>query len=209
MHLADSALPVGGFAFSSGLEAAATCGLIASQPELERYLQSALLQWLEFEGPFLHAFSGDAIDEPLLRYDRMMLSPTMRKASFAQGRGWLRVCADLFPASPMIDLRAPLDALKLGPHYLPLLVFGLQQAGATEAQVRELYLFTLVRDQCSAAIRLGLLGPGAAQALQTRLEQLLQAAQDTPPPTQPKRFSPLMELAQMLQPALYTKLFQN
>ena len=208
MHLADSALPVGGFAFSNGLEAASKCGMVTSVDGLERYLLGALQQWISFEAPFLRSFYDELTRESVGRYDRMMLSPSMRKASLAQGRGWLRVYKDLFPTADSDALRAPLIDWGIGPHYLPLMTASLKLEGATVDQVRELYLFTLLRDQTSAAVRLGLLGPSAAQSLQSRLEKTLIGALNVDVAT-PQRFTPLMDVAQMLQPSLYTKLFQN
>ncbi len=209
MHLADSALPVGGFAFSNGLEAAVKCGLVASQVDLERYLESALRQWIAFEGPFLHLFYTHGSEEIFMRYDRMMLSPSMRKASFALGRGWNRVLKDLFPETDPQSFQTQLKDVGLGPHYLILMTATLKATGAEEDQIRALYLFTLLRDQCSAAVRLGLIGPSGAQALQSRLEKRLGSALEESVADVPQRFTPLMDLAQMLPPSLYTKLFQN
>lgn len=209
LHLSDSALPVGGFAFSNGLEAAVKCGMIASRPDLERYLEDATQQWIAFDGAFISRFHQSLCEEMLLRYDRMLLSPPMRKASFSQGRGWLRVFEQVFPGTDARAFCSVLSGLSIGPHYLPLFAHSLATVGASERQVRELYFFTLLRDQMGAAVRLGLIGPAAAQAMQSRLEERLgpRVMDDTDRP--PQRFTPMMDIAQMLQPSLYTKLFQN
>ena len=211
MHLADSALPVGGFAFSNGLEAAVKCGMIASCPELVRYLKSALQQWMAFEIPFLNSFYNNPAHEVLQRYDRMMLSPSIRKGSIAQGRGWTRLFKELFPRVGN-DAKSTLRAAGLPPHWLPLMVLNLKAAGATLDQVRELFIFMQLRDQLSASVRLGLIGPAAAQRIQSNLEQtmgadLQRAASTTAADAQ--RIAPLIDVAQMLQPTLYSKLFQN
>jgi len=209
LHLADSALPVGGFAFSNGLEAAVKCGMVASLEALERYLEDAMAQWIAFDGTFLSSFHRQLVDETLQRYDRMLLSPPMRKASFSQGRGWLRAFNVVFPAHDLQPVRERLSRLGIGPHYLPLMAGSLAIVGATENQARELYFFTLLRDQMAAAIRLGLIGPAAAQSVQARLETLLHPRVMEGADLPPRRFAPLMDLAQTLQPMLYTKLFQN
>ncbi len=212
MHLADSALPVGGFAFSSGLEAAVKCGMVRTRPELIRYLKSAVAQWGRFELPFIGHFFRDPGADVFIRFDRMMLAGPMRKASVAQARGWFRVLADLFPTLGKVDFKKPFKEAGSAVHYLPLLTLCLKEAGASEAQVKELYLFTLLRDQISAAVRLGLIGPSAAQSIQSELEQDMGAVLAEPGHSrmnEARRFTPMLEIAQMLHPSLYTKLFQN
>lgn len=212
MHLADSALPVGGFAFSSGLEAAVKCGMVRTRPELIRYLKSSMQQWGGFELPFIGSFYRDPDAHAFLLFDRMMLTTTMRKASIAQARGWFRVLADLFPTLGTFDFKQAFKDAGSAVHYLPLLTICLKKAGASEAQVKELYLFTLLRDQISAAVRLGLIGPAAAQSIQSELEQEMGAIlekSENQTLNEARRFTPMTEIAQMLHPSLYTKLFQN
>lgn len=212
MHLADSALPVGGFAFSNGLEAAVKSGMVASRPELESYLKTALRQWAAFELPFLNSFYEESSSEVLLRYDRMMLSPSMRKGSIAQGRGWLRIFAELFPHLSTDGFKKRLKTAAVPPHGLPLIVLSLKSAGATVGQVRELFLFMQLRDQLSAAVRLGLIGPARAQRIQAEIEVSMAGeleATSRKTAADAVRMTPLMDIAQMLQPALYSKLFQN
>ncbi|QBG48564.1 hypothetical protein EGM51_14565 [Verrucomicrobia bacterium S94] len=212
MHLADSALPVGGFAFSSGLEAAAKCGMVRTRSELIRYLKSAVEQWGHFEQPFIGRFFHNPDADVFIRYDRMMLAEPMRKASIAQARGWYRVLADLFPALGKVDFKQQFRDAGAAVHYLPLLTLCLKAAGASESQVKELCLFTLLRDQISAAVRLGLIGPSAAQSIQSEFEQDMSAvlaASENSKMSDVRRFTPMLEIAQMLHPSLYSKLFQN
>lgn len=212
MHLADSALPVGGFAFSNGLEAAVKSGMVASQTELSDYLKSALHQWATFDIPFLNSMYADCTPELLQRYDRMMLSPSMRKGSIAQGRGWLRIFRELFPNHATDRFQTQLNAAGLPPHGMPLMVLSLKSVGATVGQIRELFMFVQLRDQLSAAVRLGLIGPARAQRMQSEIESSMGAAlavASEKTAAEAVRTAPLMEIAQMLQPALYSKLFQN
>ncbi len=212
MHLADSALPVGGFAFSNGLEAAVKSGIVASQKDLAGYLKTSLRQWASFDIPFLNSIYDGCSAELLQRYDRMMLSPSMRKGSIAQGRGWLRIFKELFPAHPVTAFRQQLKAAGIPTHWLPLMVLSLKSAGATVGQIRELFMFVQLRDQLSAAVRLGLIGPSRAQRLQSELEHAIAGMLDAradKTAADAVRIAPLMDVAQMMQPALYSKLFQN
>ena len=53
LHLADSALPTGSFAYSYGLESSVTFGLLRTEAELRAYLYSFLQQVVGFELPFI------------------------------------------------------------------------------------------------------------------------------------------------------------
>lgn len=212
MHLADSALPVGGFAFSSGLEAAVKSGMVSTRPALVRYLKGVLTQGGAFELPFIGSFYNENSPKALLRYDRMLLAPTMRKASIDQARGWRRVFSDFFPALEIEGIASRFIDAGTAMHYVPLHALSLKAAGATEEQIKALCLFTLVRDQVSAAVRLGLIGPSAAQSIQSEVEQgidAIVAASENKTADDARRSTPIMEVAQMLHPMLYTKLFQN
>lgn len=209
MHLADSALPVGGFAFSSGLEAAAQSGILQTRTQLQRYFRSTIRQWGSFDRPFLVQFNDPGTAEGLQRYDRMMLASAMRSASTAQARGWLRILPTLFPSLDSPALRNRFAQASCPLHALPLITFALKDAGASLFQIEELCLFTFLRDQMNAAVRLGLLGPAAAQVLQTELEHDAQALLAEAAPEEPVRTTPLLDVAQMLPDALRTKLFRN
>ena len=109
MHLADSALPAGGYAFSSGLEGAYQLGLLDSPKALEEFVLSALTATAYGDIPFIHsayAESDDkAIAEMLHFYDAMITAPAMRRASLTLGKNWLRLTADLYPNAGIVDLR--------------------------------------------------------------------------------------------------------
>lgn len=212
MHLADSALPVGGFAFSNGLEAAVKSGMVASQVELSSYLKTALRQWAAFDIPFINSMYADCSPGLLQRYDVMMLSPSMRKGSVAQGRGWLRIFKELFPNHETAEFKEQLNAAGLPLHWMPLMALTLKSVGAAVGQIRELFMFVQLRDQLSAAVRLGLIGPSRAQRMQSEIESLMAgelSAAEKKTAADAVRIAPLMDIAQMLQPSLYSKLFQN
>src|SRR5690606_38364499 len=86
-HLADSAFPTGGYAFSSGIEAAAKLGLFRTHQEFASYLRNALDQLNGYEIPFLQSFCQQPDAPELIEaYHAGCLVPGMTKASLIQGR---------------------------------------------------------------------------------------------------------------------------
>ena len=63
MHLADSALPAGGYAFSNGLEGAYQLGLLDGSGTLEEFVHSALMAAAYGEIPFIHSCYAESDEE--------------------------------------------------------------------------------------------------------------------------------------------------
>ena len=185
LQIADSAFPMGGYAYSYGLEAAVQRGLVSHVLQLKEYLHSFLRNAVFGELPFVaDAFetedtigpveSGileaadapgertagvDALESILRIYDATLFSPSMRNTSLAQGKNWLRTLAGLYP-HPRWE-RLSRAARKNGAplHFVPLFGWGARNIGLESGETRLLFLYMAVRDQLSAAVRLGVLGP--------------------------------------------------
>jgi urease accessory protein len=77
---------------------------------------------------------------------------------------------------------------------------------------RRLHLFCLLRDQVSAAIRLGLVGPAEGHELQASLFGHCERLQRRSAERRHRdawRCAPLIDLAQASHSRLYSRLFQN
>jgi len=167
LHLADSALPTGSFAYSYGLESSFTFGLLATESEFRVYLYSFLQQAVSFELPFLTSAAAGA--DPallLLEYDAQLLVPALHRASLTQGKSWLKLLATFYPAANLEALGSDLARQALPAHFVPLFGLTLARVGFTTADLQTAYLHLALRDQLSAAIRLGLLGSMAGHRLQ-------------------------------------------
>ncbi|MGI4874827.1 MAG: urease accessory protein UreF [Janthinobacterium lividum] len=213
LHLADSALPTGSFAYSYGLESSLTFGLLTTESEFRAYLYSFLQQALSLELPFVAAAAAPAADLATLlpEYDAQLLAPTLYQASLTQGKTWLKLLTGFYPEAGLAALAAELSWQQLPTHFVPLFGLTLSRAGFALADVRATYLHLVVRDQFSAAIRLGFIGPLAGHQLQHEFysifDELLAAPE--PPHSQASRHTPLLEVAQLLHDDIYSRLFQN
>ena len=210
MHLADSALPAGGYAFSNGLEGAYQLGLLDAAGALEEFVRSALMAAAYGEMPFIHSCYAESDDEALADmlhfYDALIAAPAMRRASLILGKNWLRLMAGLYPKVEFTTLR-PAPA-----HYTVVFGLALKATGFAQADAQRLYMFQVLRDQLSAAVRLGVVGPLEATRKQWGLyghcEELLAEVAGRPY-AQATRCAPQLDIAQSTHDDLYSRLFQS
>ncbi|NKB68325.1 MAG: urease accessory protein UreF [Candidatus Latescibacteria bacterium] len=216
LHLADSALPAGGYAFSSGLEGAYQLGLLDSPSALEEFIQSALTAAGQGEIPFIHSCYRDLDDDNVAAmlhfYDAMQTAPAMRRASLTLGKNWLRLLIDLYPQAKLAAWRRQLAQKQCPAHYTPVFGLALKAAGFTQVDAQELFIFQVLRDQMSAAVRLGIIGPMEATRRQLNLyahgERVLAEVAGRPY-KQASRCAPQLDIAQAVHDDLYSRLFQS
>ncbi|MFD1874590.1 urease accessory protein UreF [Hymenobacter bucti] len=215
LHLADSALPTGSFAYSYGLESSITFGLLRTETEFRSYLYSFLQQAVGFELPFVTSaatVSAADLGPLLLEYDAQLLTPPLHQASLTQGKNWLKLLANFYPEADLGDLGNELNQQALPAHFVPLFGLTLGRVGFAATDIQATYLHLALRDQLSAAIRLGFIGPMAGHQLQHDFygvfENLLAAA-DIRPYSEAARCTVLLDVAQMLHDDIYSRLFQN
>jgi urease accessory protein len=218
LQIADSAFPLGGYAFSSGLESMAKLGLIRDLTEFGSYLGNVLRQIAFGEIPFVNSAMDGRCEPDVHRarvfrwYDAFVTVPTIRKAGIAQGRSLLNVMGSAHPELPLAEMSHWLKHEGLNPHFPP--TFGLVAGciGLSRRQAVQGYLYMAVRDQICAAVRLGMLGPNEAQrALGEKIgeiEQLIEPALELDY-TQATRSGVVLEIAQAHHVHLYTRLFQS
>jgi urease accessory protein UreF len=234
-QLLDSAFPTGAFAHSGGLEAAAHAGQLPAGDEaaLENFIASLIASLCSLSLPFILAAraageraGAGAVDDVAALCAEMGAhyagSAVARRASVAAGGALLRAGAAAFPVHA-----AALEALRRrcgagggaggaggGVHGAPAfgLLCGLLSL-SREATARAA-AFTALRDACSAATRLGIVGPMAGAALQARLaarcEALLRDALCADvAPAEAAAAAPLLDALQAGHDALFARLFQS
>ena len=216
--MTDSAFPLGGFAFSSGLESAAKLGLIADLATFRQYLKNYLHQTACSEIPFVRsAFELIAIGcqhlEPLYkRFNAFVTIPTMRQASITQGRSLLLAIRKAYPDVSITDLTNWLEEQKLAPHFVPTFGACTKLASLSIDDTLSGYCYMALRDQISAAVRLGLLGPQEGQRflreLLSEVPGILSAVADLHY-YQAVRTCVSLDIAQAHHSRLYARLFRS
>jgi len=169
LQLADAAFPAGGFAHSSGLEAAARLGELR---DLDAFVDASLWQAGHASIPYVGAAwdASERIAELDAMCDALLVSHVANRASRAQGRGLASACARIF------DLRAIDDACRareLRVHLAPAFGAIARALDLTRDEALEVHLHGTLRGIVSAAIRLNLIGPHEAQRATRERAKLL------------------------------------
>lgn len=243
LQIADSAFPTGAFAYSSGLEALARAGRFPTWDALESYLDVHIRQAAAFDLTYVAAafaagqgtaacVPGSPAAEPhpssrgtltfhavCEEWDATQWNKSLRTASLRQGRAFVEALIDAFSVPrghPLHDLRSDVLLPDSILHFAPAFGYSLAILHASLRQAGELYVHGLLRDQVAAAVRLGIVGPRSAQALQARCAlsaqphlERLEAARPPVHPRDARRSAPLVETGQGGHGFLYSRLFQN
>ena len=183
LHLTDSALPLGTFAFSSGLESyLAHHAPPATPTSLPSFLHLSLLSLSTTTLPFLSAAYEnpqqlEALDDEL---DAQTLCPVSRRASIAQGRAlltlWARALssehAESAASAALASLARALKVLVeegevawVHGHFPLVYAAVCRAAGLRREEMVYTFLFGHAKGVVSAGIRTGLVGPYAAQGV--------------------------------------------
>lgn len=215
-QLLDSAFPAGGFSHSGGLEAAWRQGLLVAEAGggisgfLSISLQQAARSWV----PLALAVHEDIKQH--ITVDRacqaFLSNHVARQASRQQGLSFLRAGLEAFGGDELVAMDELVRAGQAFGHYAPVFGGVCLALGLPRRRSAELVLFLELRTQLSAAVRLGITGPMAAQRLQAGLADTIAECVEVGLATgldQLQQVAPMLELAQMNQDRLYTRLFQS
>lgn len=208
-QIADTAFPSGGMAHSGGLEAARAAGAVEDEAELREYLLMALTQAGRAAIPFMLA-AMEAADLPALdvECDTFLTNSVANKASRSQGLGFLTAATRVFPG--IAELKTLVRRQGMAGHWPVLFGAIVYRLNIPRDQAARLFLFVTLRSMISAAVRMGIIGPLAAQAMQHELsphaEQIARRSMKLTL-DDVAQISPVMELYQGLHDRLYSRLF--
>lgn len=210
-QLMDSAFPTGGFAHSSGLEAAWQHGEVRGRDDLASFLDAGLHQLGRAALPFVTA----AFDEPerLAEFDRLndafTTNHVANRASRAQGRAFLTAAERIFKC----EIRNLESGRELPfAHFSPVFGACLRRLEIPRESAGRMFFFNHLRGVLAAAVRLNIVGPMEAQVLQQRLapkaDEILRLC-DRLSLDDLAQTAPLLDLWQSAQDRLYSRLFQS
>jgi len=221
LQLGDSALPIGGYSHSWGLEAAIDRGTVNDTAGLERWARS----WLRHsvgpcEGVVVAVVCRAALAEdwPRVREANDLLwasvsPPTLRHASRDLGEQLLRL-AEVWPWAEgcVRALRAAAPSAFAGWHHAPVFAALAAAAGATEQEAVLVYLHQAALGAIGAGVKAIPIGHTHGQEILAYLHQVIEtlaadlAGRDL---SCAGSFCPAYEVLCHAQQALYTRLFRS
>jgi urease accessory protein len=210
-QLADSAFPTGGFAHSSGLEAAWQHGEVKNRNELVSFVESSLHQLGCATLPFVIAAHSEPkrLEEFDQLCDAFTSNHVANRASRAQGKAFLSAVQRVF-----LSAKEPQSSLPATPfsHYPCIFGAALSLLDVPQETATRLFCFNHLRSLFAAAVRLNIVGPMEAQSLQHNFsataEDILKTSASLTLDDLAQT-SPLLDLWQGAQDRLYSRLFRS
>ncbi|SIQ09791.1 urease accessory UreF family protein [Paenibacillus sp. RU4T] len=219
-QLLDSALPIGGFSHSFGLETLIQEGGIRSSADLEQYLRAMLEQsWATTDALVVSAVYRDA---PAGEYRRLWAAERIvhvqrigtetRSGMEKMGRRLLALAASIYPGCRMEELE---KAYREGECLLTHpLVFGwiCWQSGIGREQAVQGWLYGSIGNAVNSALRLMAIGQTEAQRMLAMLSADAGRAAGITLGMEPEEAwsnMPYAELAMIRHETLYSRLFMS
>ena len=217
MQLASPALPVGGFSYSEGLEAAVEAGLVRDEAQAGDWLVDQLRLSLErADLPVLAQAlpAWQAHDLPRIAELNDWVQLTRESAELRQQTQQMgRSLAEWLKNRPAPDARvAQLAALRPAPAWPVAFALAAAQAGAQARDALLAFGFGWVENMVQAAMRSVPLGQSAAQRMLARLiDALPDAAQRAAALADDQRqaFTPMLAILSAQHETQYSRLFRS
>ena len=218
MWLASPALPVGGFSYSEGLEAAVEAGLVHSEAQAAEWLSQQLqLALARSDLPALaqaHA-AWQAHDAAAVQAVNTWLRSTRESAEFrAQAEQMGRSLLEWLKNSPQAaDPRLPtLAALSPAPLWPTAFALAAVLAGAPARESLLAFGWGWAENMAQAAMKAVPLGQASAQRLLQRLAAELPGAVEQAlalPPGERQAYSPMLAILSAQHETQYSRLFRS
>lgn len=196
LRLSDSAFPVGGFAFSSGLEGAVDDGVVGSEADVVAFIADQLTgRWHTGDRVLLRQawFAGDPVVIDHLT-EATTFGDAVRHASVRAGGAMLTTYAALGNRAA-IHYRELVERREALGHLPVVQAICLRESGLSHSAAEAVAGWQLANGMASAALRLGIVGHLAAQRVLVSSTELLAELLETTRPRRPSGFSWFAEIA--------------
>jgi urease accessory protein len=219
LRFIDSFFPSGGFAYSSGLEAAVQGGMVKNAQDLSRYVTDLLRNGIGRREAVAAGLGCDAVTkrklDRALEADReleaMKFGRESRVASRQMGRQVIRIAAEQFSTSRAVqEFRAAVDA-ETTPGHLPVVMgLTLGAAGWDRESAIAGCLYQTAVGFVSAALKLLPIGQHEGQRLLDEWTPLIaDLSRSAGPELQLSSWTPVQDIYTMRHSRLESRLFRS
>jgi urease accessory protein len=219
LRFVDSFFPSGGYAFSSGLEAAVQGGAVRNAEELSRFVAESLTTGIGEREAVAAGLAHDsfvsAILEIALKADReleaMKLGRESRTASRQMGRQVIRLAANQHARHPLIeDYLAAVEAEQTPGHLAVSFGLTLAAAGWSKEDTIAAFLYQAATGFVAAAMKLMPIGQREGQRLlESWLGVIEQVGQRAAQEQMLRSWSPVQDIFAMRHSRLESRLFRS
>lgn len=219
LRFVDSFFPSGGYAFSSGLEAAVQGGLVRDSTTLSRYVEDCLQRGIGRREAVAVARAWEAVTSDKLQVakdadlelDAMKLCREARMASRQMGRQVLKVAVEQQGAEAILsDYQAEVEAGRSPGHLAVSLGLTLGAAGWTREQAVAAFLYQSTVGLVSAGLKLVPVGQREAQRLIDGWAPLIaRLSREQEKKTEMTAWTPIQDIYAMRHARLTSRLFRS
>ncbi|HXF91948.1 MAG TPA: urease accessory UreF family protein [Nitrospiraceae bacterium] len=219
LRFIDSFFPSGGYAFSSGLEAAVRGGAVQSADDLSRYVEDLFRGGISRREAVAVAVAHQAVVtgrlEAALKVDReldaMKIGRESRMASRQMGRQVIRVAAEQFRAYRLLEeFRTAVEEDRAPGHFPVSIGLALATCGWTRTDTVAAYLYQTAVGFVSAAMKLLPVGQREGQRLLEQWAPLVaHLSRQTPGWSALASWSPVQDIYAMRHSQLESRLFRS
>ena len=207
-QLIDSALPTGNLSHSGGLESWVQ---IQGADDVAERIRSLVLQTCAQQLPLLLHMHDDPNDIVTIdqQMQALMTNHVAQRASVTQGKALLSIAQKIFPDLALSPIRQLIKEKQIAGHYVVVYGCICGLLGLSAEQCQETFIFALMRDLFSSAVRLGICGPMEAQRLQFVLLQEINAQIQQVCTNRVQHIHPIQEVVHGMHDRLYSRLFAS
>ena len=217
LQLTDSSFPVGGYAYSHGLEWLVHEGKVRDADGLGEMLPNFVSQvvqgqWLPAAAQGFRARTAPGAVRADLLLDASIAAEAERAAGRAMGARLLQLAARAGEDHALAEYAAGVRHGSAPGQYAVAFALAARASGSNEDEMLSALGYAMVNSVTQAAIRLGVIGADSAACLVGHsFEQLERAVGDIISTRRPRigAFAPGLELASMLQPTLRFRMFAS
>jgi urease accessory protein len=219
LRFVDSFFPSGGFAYSSGLEAAVQGGAVRTADDLSQYAEDLLRNGMGRREAVAVALAHDAVSKGVIQIafdadcelEAMKTGRESRLASRQMGRQVIRIAAEQHERVPLLhDFLLAVEAEKTPCHLAVSLGLALASSGWSREDAVAAYLYQTATGLMSAALKLLPIGQREGQRLLDGWMPLIaELSGQAHPDTTMTSWSPVQDIYAMRHSRLESRLFRS